>query len=66
MENYFNFRRFVYDKQVKTDIDVTYSCPEDATWLEVMTKFGEFLDHCGYVGVSEKVNIMIEDFQNAR
>ena len=47
---------------VNTNNEMSYICSEDARWDDVMRQFATFLDSCGYVGVYERIDMMLEDF----
>ena len=40
-----------------------YICEEDAQWDDVMRQFAAFLDSCGYVGVYERVDNMLDNMR---
>ena len=47
---------------VSTHNEMGYICSEDARWDDVVRQFATFLDYCGYIGVYEKVDAMLDDY----
>ena len=62
MENkqYYHFKKGASSPTVTTSSEHFYICEEDAQWDDVMRQFAAFLDSCGYVGVYERVDKMLE------
>ena len=61
-KQYYHFK-----KTSSTDISTStsehfYVCSEDARWDDVMRQFAAFLDSCGYVGVYETVDNLLEEY----
>lgn len=46
-----------------TRIDHSYVTNDDSPWMPVMLQFAAFLEGCGYVGVYQRVQNMI-DFED--
>ena len=61
-KQYYHFKKKCSRPSVETTSELFYVCSEDARWSEVMRQFAAFLDSCGYVGVYEKVDIMLEEY----
>jgi len=61
-KQYYHFKKEQTEANVETSSELFYVCSEDARWDDVMRQFAAFLDSCGYVGVYEKVDIMLEDY----
>ena len=64
MENkhFYHFKRSSAAPNVSTNSELFYVCSEDAQWDDVMRQFATFLDTCGYVGVYERIDFMLEDY----
>ena len=60
-KHFYHFKRSSASPTVATNSEVFYVCSEDARWDEVMRQFATFLDTCGYVGVYERVDMMLEE-----
>jgi len=61
-KQYYHFKKKCSRPSVETTSELFYVCSEDARWDDVMRQFAAFLDTCGYVGVYEKVDIMLEEY----
>lgn len=62
-KQYYHFKKSSSTPSVSTTSEHFYVCSEDARWNDIMLQFAAFLDSCGYVGVFEKVNLMLEDYE---
>jgi hypothetical protein len=62
MENkqYYHFKKEQTEANVSSKAEHLYICEEDAQWNDVVRQFAAFLDSCGYVGVYEKVDKMLD------
>lgn len=57
------FQRFdVPAKGVTSHSEMSYICPDEARWDDVVRQFATFLDTCGYVGVYERVDALLYDY----
>ena len=63
-KQYYQFRKMSSTDIATSTSEHFYVCPEDAMWHDVMRQFAVFLDTCGYVGVYENVDLMLEDYWN--
>ena len=63
-KQYYYFKKGTSTPKVTTTSEHFYVCDEDAMWHDVMRQFAAFLDTCGYVGVYENVDLMLEDYWN--
>jgi hypothetical protein len=61
-KQYYHFKKKCSRPSVETTSELFYVCSEDARWDDVMRQFATFLDSCGYVGVYEKVDIMLDEY----
>lgn len=61
-KQYYHFKKNSSRPSVETSSELFYVCGEDAQWTDVMLQFAAFMESCGYVGVQEKVDIMLEDY----
>ena len=61
-KHFYHFKRSTAEPNVTTNSELFYVCSEDARWDDVMRQFATFLDTCGYVGVYERIDMMLEDF----
>ena len=61
-KQYYHFKNKCSRPSVETNSELFYVCSEDARWDDIMRQFAAFLDSCGYVGVYEKVDIMLEEY----
>ena len=61
-KHYYYFRKTNTRTGVTMNSEHFYACEEDARWDDVMRQFAAFLDSCGYVGVYEKVDLMLDKF----
>jgi hypothetical protein len=61
-KQYYHFKKKCSRPSVETTSELFYVCSEDARWDDVMRQFAAFLDTCGYVGVYEKVDIMLDEY----
>jgi len=60
-KQYYHFKKNCSRPSVETSSELFYACEEDARWDDVMRQFASFLDSCGYVGVYEKVDKMLDE-----
>tara|TARA_R110000851_G_scaffold90285_2_gene197304 strand:- start:8349 stop:8549 length:201 start_codon:yes stop_codon:yes gene_type:complete len=60
-KQYYHFKKSTSEPNVTTSSEHFYVCGEDAVWDDVMRQFAAFLDSCGYVGVYEKVDKMLDE-----
>jgi len=60
-KHFYHFKRSSASPTVATNSEVFYVCSEDARWDEVMRQFATFLDTCGYVGVYERIDMMLDE-----
>jgi hypothetical protein len=44
-----------------TSIEHSYMTHDDTPWMPIMLQFAAFLEGCGYVGVYQRVQWMIEE-----
>ena len=65
-KQYYHFKKSSSQPSVATSSEHFYVCGEDAMWTDVMLQFAAFLDTCGYVGVYEKTNRMLEDYWDSK
>ena len=61
-KQYYHFKKSSSTPNASSTSEHFYVCPEDAMWHDVMRQFAAFLDTCGYVGVYENVDLMLEDY----
>ena len=61
-KQYYHFKKSSSTENASSTSEHLYVCPEDAMWHDVMRQFAAVLDTCGYVGVYENVDIMLEDY----
>ena len=59
-KQYYHFKKGTSAPTVTTSSEHFYVCEEDAQWNDVLRQFAVFLDSCGYVGVYEKVDKMLD------
>ncbi len=59
-KQYYHFKKGTSAPTVTTSSEHFYVCEEDAQWNDVLRQFAAFLDSCGYVGVYERVDKMLE------
>lgn len=57
----YHFQRESYGHAHYSTTQHTYVCEADSPWYPLILQFSAFLDECGYVGVYEKMSIMLED-----
>jgi hypothetical protein len=63
MNQHFIFRRVKESDSYSSSSEYMHTCSEDATWDGVLLHFAAFLDSCGYVGVYDKVEHMLEEIE---
>ena len=63
-KQYYHFKKSSSTNSTTSTSEHLYVCPEDAMWHDVMRQFAAFLDTCGYVGVYEKIDLMLDDYWN--
>ena len=61
-KQYYHFKKKCSRPSVETASELFYVGSEETGWDDVMRQFAAFLDTCGYVGVYEKVDIMLEEY----
>jgi len=61
-KHYYHFRKTDTRTGVTMNSELFYVCEDDAMWHDVMRQFAAFLDTCGYVGVYEKVDLMLDKY----
>jgi len=61
-KQYYHFKKNCVRRPVETTSELFYVCSEDTRWDDIMRQFATFLDTCGYVGVYEKVDIMLDEY----
>lgn len=66
VKQHYLFKRTTAEDNVSTNHEHCFICSEDTAWDDVIRQFAMFLDESGYVGVYEKVDIMLEDQTNER
>lgn len=59
----FNYAKSDADNKATISIEHGYMTTEDSTWMPVILQFAAFLEGCGYVGVYQRVQNMI-DFED--
>lgn len=59
----FNYAKGDADNNATTSIEHGYITNEDAPWMPVMLQFASFLEGCGYVGVYQRVQWMIDEME---
>lgn len=62
----FTFMAQSRQENSETKTEHSYFCPESTMWTEVMRQFAVFLDSAGYVGVQERVDIMLDTDEESR
>ena len=61
-KQFYQFKKMSSTDTATSTSEHLYVCSEDARWDDVMRQFAAFLDSCGYVGVYEKVDNLLEDY----
>ena len=61
-KHFYHFKRSTAEPNVATNSELFYVCSEDTRWDDVMRQFATFLDTCGYVGVYESIDAMLDDY----
>jgi len=61
MNQHFIFKRLKEGEYSSFSSEYMHTCSDGATWHEVLLHFAAFLDSCGYVGVYDKVERMLEE-----
>ena len=51
------------DTRATTSIEHSYMTHESSPWDPILLQFASFLEGCGYVGVYQRVQDMIYDFE---
>lgn len=59
----FNYAKGDENNNGSTSIEHSYITNEDTPWMPVMLQFAAFLEGCGYVGVYQRVQWMIEEME---
>ena len=65
-KQYYHFKKSSSTENASSTSEHLYVCSEDSMWHDVMRQFAAFLDTCGYVGVYENVDLMLEDYWNLK
>lgn len=60
-KHFYYFKRSTSSPTVAANSEVFYVCSEDARWDDVIRQFATFLDTCGYVGVYERIDMMLDE-----
>tara|TARA_R110000868_G_scaffold385929_1_gene654022 strand:+ start:3502 stop:3699 length:198 start_codon:yes stop_codon:yes gene_type:complete len=60
-KQYYLFKRTTSQPNVDTNHEHFYGCDLEETWPTIIRQFASFLDQCGYVGVYEKMDFMLEE-----
>ena len=60
-KQYYHFKKGTSAPTVTTSSEHFYICDEAAMWGDIIRQFAMFLDECGYVGVYENVDTMLEE-----
>lgn len=63
MSQHFIFKRLKEDENYSSSSEYMHTCSDDSTWDGVLLHFAAFLDSCGYVGVQDKVERMLEEVE---
>ena len=61
-KQYYHFKKSSSTDTSTSTSEHLYVCEADARWDDIMRQFASFLDSCGYVGVYEKVDLMLESY----
>lgn len=61
-KQYYHFKKMSSTDTATSTSEHFYVCGEDAQWDDIMRQFASFLDSCGYVGVYDKVDGMLESY----
>lgn len=59
-QNYL-FKKFTQTETSTSNNEHFFVCGEDDPWDVILRQFAMFLDQCGYVGVYESVDSMLEE-----
>ena len=62
-KQYYHFKKSSSTPSVATSSEHFYVCGEDAQWDDIMRQFASFLDSCGYVGVYDNVDFMLDKYR---
>jgi hypothetical protein len=62
-KQYYHFKKGTSAPTVTTSSEHFYVCEEDAQWDDVLRQFATFLDACGYVGVYERIDILLDNMR---
>ncbi len=62
-KQYYHFKKGTSAPTVTTSSEHFYVCEEDAQWDDVLRQFATFLDACGYVGVYERIDNMLDNMR---
>lgn len=62
--SHYCFSRSVTDELGTQTVEHSYITKESTPWSPIMLQFAAFLEGCGYVGVYQRVNDMIDSFEN--
>ena len=60
-KQYYHFKKGTSTPNVTTNAEHFYICEEDARWDDVMRQFATFLDSTGYVGVYERIDMLLDE-----
>ena len=59
-KQYYHFKRSSSTPSVATSCEHFYVCGEETEWRDIMRQFAAFLDSCGYVGVHEQIDWLLD------
>lgn len=62
-QNFYRFSKQCIDGRNERAVDHSYFAPEGEPWTVVLLHFATFLDACGYVGVTDRVEMMLDDLE---
>lgn len=65
-QQHYHFKKSTSSPTASTNVEHFYVCPEEAMWDEVLRQFATFLDSCGYVGVFERVDLMLDNYWDVK
>tara|TARA_R110000868_G_scaffold377550_1_gene642870 strand:+ start:3435 stop:3635 length:201 start_codon:yes stop_codon:yes gene_type:complete len=60
-KQYYLFKRTTTLPNINTSVEHLYICNEGESWPTIMRQFAAFLDGCGYVGVYEELDELLEE-----
>ena len=59
-KQYYYFKKGTSSPKVTTSSEHFYVCGEETEWRDIMRQFAAFLDSCGYVGVHEEIDWLLD------